>query len=118
MSQITENTILFDKNQKEKFYEVINKSTERISGEKIIYESNKIGLVVATFDCNGAPIYLSKNFAWFVLETNFLDEEEIWTQQWQKGDVEKHATDVVQSLIGKEEFEKIKENLRYTDGRL
>lgn len=118
MSQITENTILFDKNKKDKFFEEVNNSHERISGVKIVYESKKNSLIVATFDCNGTPLYLSENFAWFVLETNYLDEEEIITLQWGKGEVEKRASRIIKSLIGLEEFEKIKGSLIYADGRL
>ena len=118
MSCLTENTIVLLKNQKEKFYDVVAKSNEKINFIREVYENDEMNLLVITFDCNGTPNDLINNASWFVIETNFLDGEDFWTQEWSKGDVEKHASETIKSLIGPEEFEKIKEDLRYGDGRI
>ena len=118
MSQITENTIVFKKESKEEFYKRIQESNEKISYVKEVYQKNNFDYLICTFDCNGAPIDLIDNFNWYIIETNYLDEESLWTQKQGKGDTNWHSSTYIKKMIGLGEFEKIKESLMYGDGRL
>lgn len=118
MSQCTENTIVFKKEFKEEFYKRTRESNEHISYIKEIYQKDAFDYLICTFDCNGAPIDIIDDFDWYIIETNYFDNEPFWTQKQGKGDTNWHASTYIKKMIGLEEFKKIEESLMYSDGRL
>lgn len=124
MSQLTENTIVIETVDVEKFYKAIEYHQNTYSwiiNVKKVYEKNDIAIF--TFDCNGQPLGVEEEIEFLVLETNYLDGEPMYTQVYDKEikrirDATWHAKYWIKKLIGESDFNSIKDCLIYSDGRL
>lgn len=125
MSQITENTVVIKPTEQHHImiaYDVESRLS-RMRNLKKVYHSEKT--IIYTFDCNGDPFYYNHeeyNLECDVIETNYFDNEPLYTRVRKKNgvleDTRLHAYNYIKKMIGEGEYLKIKDSLRYSDGRI
>ncbi len=121
MSMITENTIVMRTQDIDKLKHAVEQHKAeydyRIEEPKEVFRNNEIAIFV--FDCNGQPLGLEENLDWLVLETNFLDGEEYYTQWFnpERGcyeETDDTAEELIEKMLDKETFAAIKNSIRYS----
>lgn len=123
MSQLTENTIVIETVDVEKFYKAVEYHTNTYSWLiNVINVYSNDDVTIFTFDCNGQPLGVEEEIEFLVLETNYFDGEPLYTQVYDKEikrirDATWHAKYWIKKLIGESDFNSIKDSLVYTDGR-
>lgn len=123
MSMITENTIVMRTQDIDKLKHAVEQHKAeydyRIEDPKEVFKNDEIAIFV--FDCNGQPLGVEKNLDWLVLETNFLDGEEYYTQYFNKEEGYYEETDIcrtaavlIREMLTEEEFNSIKDRISYS----
>jgi len=130
MSQITENTVIIEKADYEKFNEAIESLIDDgvISGvhnslDQNLKFTNGHEYVIYTFDCNGDGELVFDDYPnafslIYMIETNYLDGDEYWTQKLVEDDylddIDETCEKFLKRVMTKDEFSKIKRMIKYS----
>ena len=85
MSQTTENTIVIETIDVEKFHKAVEYHQDTygwIENVVNVYSNNDVAIFI--FDCNGQPLGIEEKIEFLVLETNYFDGEPLYTQIYDK----------------------------------
>lgn len=114
MSQMTENTLVIKNEYIGKLKEVIKKddsSSLSFYDFVLIYQNETITIFI--FDCNGNPLCIDENIEYEILETNYLDGEEYWTQT-REGDTDKTAVELLKDIVPEVDYIFLPQQLEYS----
>lgn len=120
MSCLTENTILIKTKDADKFINIISEN-ENYKNTMRFFHNEEYSLYA--FDCNGQPMEIEDSIDFLVLETNYLDGEPLYTQIYDNNtnsirDSRNRASYWIKKYVGEERFERLKQYLKYSDGRV
>ena len=120
MSMITENTIVVRTEDIDAFMAALKKQKEEhggIENSRKVFKNDEVAIFV--FDCNGQPFVIEKDVNWLVLETNFLDGDEYYTQWFNEEtgcyeDTDTTADELIKQMLDEKSYAIVKEKIRYT----
>ena len=124
MSCITENTIVIQNQDVPFLHRAVDENQQKygwVRNLKCVF--NNASLSIFTFDCNGEAHSVDERVSYLIFETNYLDGDPLLTRIRDNKtnkvkNVRRRARYWITKLIGDEAYQRIYDDLVYSDGRI